>query len=786
MKMRILKLNAAGRAARKNDENRRIKLLLDASPLACRLWKRNYEIFECNEEALRLFGIKNKQEFMDHYCEYSPEFQPDGKNSREKTVEVVDAAFANGHLVLEWLYKLPDGTEIPCEITLVRVKYEDDYVVAGYSRDLREYKKMMEAVRESAEKLEDALADTRRANEAKSDFLASMSHEMRTPLNAVIGLSGLCLENSGLDADIASNLEKIYSSGEMLLRIVNDILDISKIEAGRMELVEYEYDVPSLINDAVTQNSLMIGEKDVELKLDVESDLFARLYGDELRVKQIINNLLSNAVKYTEAGFVELGVRCVKDGGLVWVTITVSDTGVGIRAEDMGELFKDYTQLNLKDSHRAESTGLGLPIARSLAEMMQGEIAVESEYGKGSVFTVKLAQQYASDTRIGNETAESLKGFRYTGDKRNRNARVKRVGLPYARVLVVDDNLTNLDVARGLMKPYGMKVDCATGGRQAVDAVRKAEPRYNAIFMDHMMPGVDGVEATRMIREEIGTDYAKNVPIIALTANALAGSETMFLDKGFQAFIPKPIEIGRLDEVIRRWVRDRELEREYEARTGRAFTPEGLIARAGADRRSGVDRRAFGMGISGLDTARGVKRMGGDGDAYYGVLQSFTLNTPTVLDSVEEAGEMDIGLYAAAVHGIKGTCRAIGAEALADIAERLEKAAREGDRAFITNHNPAFIRSARQLIAEIDEMLASHSPVAPKPKKDAPETALLAGLLTACGQYDTDKIDAAISELDAFEYVTGGAFVIALVQNARRFDFVKIMEQLTSYFGAGA
>ncbi|MCL2708165.1 MAG: MCP four helix bundle domain-containing protein, partial [Defluviitaleaceae bacterium] len=255
------------------NENERMRILLDTSPVACRLFNKKYEIFECNGASIKLFQLRDKQEFMADYYNFSPEYQPDGQSSLEKAKLLLDRVFAGEELVVDWLHQLSDGTLLPSEITLRLARYGGEEVVAGYTRDLREQNRMLGEIFEANEKIKSALIETQNANDAKSSFLASMSHEMRTPLNAIIGLSGLRLENGGLDDETASYLERINSAGGMLLKIVNDILDISKIEAGKMELVEFDYDVPSLINDAVTQNFVRIGEKQIELQLEIDESV---------------------------------------------------------------------------------------------------------------------------------------------------------------------------------------------------------------------------------------------------------------------------------------------------------------------------------------------------------------------------------------------------------------------------------------------------------------------------------------------------------------------------------
>jgi len=784
-------INRNAQAAQIREAHKRAQILLDATPLAVTLWDSDMRIFDCNEKAICVFKAKDKPEFLERFAELSPKFQPDGSLSSDLIPIYTGEAFRDGIFTFEWDHQALDGTPLPSEVTLVRVAYEGGYALAGYVRDLREYRQMMQEISESAIKLEEALSETQRANDAKSDFLASMSHEMRTPLNAIIGLSGLSLENTGLDDETCSNLEKIYSSGDMLLNIVNDILDISKIEAGRMELVEVDYDVPSLINDTVTQNILRIGEKPVELKLNIGEDLFARLCGDELRVKQIMNNLLSNAIKYTREGMVELSVRCEQENDIVWVTIKVSDTGIGIRPEDMGKLFKDYSQLDLESNRKNEGTGLGLPIVKHFAELMGGCIEVESEYRKGSVFIVRIAQKFVCDIHIDRDVVKNLRSFRYSDNKRGRSVRLRRVSLPYARVLVVDDNLTNLEVAKGLMKPYGMQVDCVTGGQQSIDAIRAGKVRYNAIFMDHMMPELDGIETTRIIRDNIGTDYAKNIPIIALTANAIAGNEALFLSKGFQAFISKPIEIARLDEVIRRWVRDKDhekrmLEKQKELIEGEAPPAQNVrLKQPGQDENgsAGHDPRdPHGMEISGLDAVKGIERFGGNRDMYFDILRVYITNTAVLLESIKNVGPDDLPEYAVTVHGMKGSSHSIGAEEIAGAAENLEKAAKAGDFEFVTANNPPFLASSLQLISDIDKMIKNIYPENPKPVKESPDRDLLKKLLDACKQFDTDEIEHITAELCSYEYKSDGDLVTWLYNSANQYKYKEIKEGLTDMF----
>jgi signal transduction histidine kinase/CheY-like chemotaxis protein/PAS domain-containing protein len=586
------------------------------------------------------------------------------------------------------------------------------------------------------------------ANQAKSSFLARMSHEMRTPLNAVLGLSELTLETGGLSEDANINLEKIYNAGATLLSTVNDILDISKIEAGKLELVPVEYDVPSLLNDTITQSIMRLGEKPINFVLNISKDIPIRLYGDDLRTRQIFNNLLSNAFKYTREGTIEFSVSCEREGDLVWMTARVSDTGVGIKKENINNLFADYTQLDKIINRKIEGTGLGLHITKRIAEMMDGAISVESEYGKGSVFTVRLKQKFVSDEVIGEGIVKNLKEFRYLNSKRVINSQLSRIRLPYARVLLVDDVQTNLDVAKGMMKPYGMQIDCVTNGQEAINAVRAENVRYNAIFMDHMMSGMDGIEAARIIREEVGTEYAKTVPIIALTANAIVGNEEMFLAKGFQAFLSKPLEITNLDTVIRDFVRDKDFEKS--------------LAQAN------------------LNLSKGLERFNGDVESYIQVLRSFKASTMNLLEKIKEVKRDNLTEYAINMHGIKGSSRGICAAKLGDQAEALEKAAREGNYSYITANNEAFLEASLKLLSLLDGIIRQMAPKNTKLKKDKPESETLQNLLAACNAYDMDRVDAAMADIEAYEYENDDGLAAWLRENVDKMNLAQIKERLAN------
>ena len=392
------------------------------------------------------------------------------------------------------------------------------------------------------------------ANRAKSAFLARMSHEIRTPLNAILGIAEIQLQNENLSEDMKGALNMIINSGTLLLGIINDILDVSRIEAGKLQLFPANYDVASLINDTVFLNMIKYENKPIEFLLNVNESIPSMLFGDELRIKQILNNLLSNAFKYTDAGEVELSVEVENPAAsaddLVMLIFRVRDTGQGMTEEQVSQLWDDYSRFNMEANRSTEGIGLGMSITRSLIETMNGEILLESEPGKGSLFMVRLPQGNAGAPALGSEAAERLRTFRSDFTTKPKKTRIEHEPIPFGKVLVVDDMELNLYVIKGKLLPYGLHIDTATSGLDAIEKVKN--DAYDIVFMDHMMPKMDGVEATREIRK-LGPEYGK-LPIIAITANAVSGVREMLLENGFNGFISKPIDTRELDEVLRKWM----------------------------------------------------------------------------------------------------------------------------------------------------------------------------------------------------------------------------------------
>ncbi|MDR2630751.1 MAG: response regulator [Spirochaetaceae bacterium] len=367
------------------------------------------------------------------------------------------------------------------------------------------------------------------ANSAKSNFLAIMSHEIRTPMNAILGLNEL-LSRSNLDTTQRKYLQDIRKSAQSLLTIINDVLDFSKIEAGKMEIINSDYNLHSLLDNLKVMFDIMFKEKKLVFNFYIGENIPTVVYGDENRLRQVLTNILSNAMKYTYEGQVDFFARLLPEGIL---RFDVKDSGIGIRKEDAKKLFQPFEQLDTRKNRNVVGTGLGLAICYRLCQLMGGDLWLESEYGKGSVFTVAIPY---------NEARGTVDDIDY--------AEVKEFSAPDAKILVVDDIEINLDVAEAMLDSFDINVDVAQKGIIALDMVQKFS--YDIIFMDHMMPEMDGIETTKRIRE-LGEPF-KKIPIIALTANVINGAEAMFLENQFDGFLSKPINMTSLNHCLRKWL----------------------------------------------------------------------------------------------------------------------------------------------------------------------------------------------------------------------------------------
>ncbi|MCL2052465.1 MAG: ATP-binding protein [Lachnospiraceae bacterium] len=526
------------------------------------------------------------------------------------------------------------------------------------------------ATRRQNIRLSEANKKAEKASKAKSNFLATMSHEIRTPLNAIIGIAQVKLQEEDIPEEYAEAFEKTYSSGNNLLGIINDILDMSKIETGKMELSLAEYDVPSLIQDSVQVNLFRIGQKPIEIIVEANENLPSKLIGDELRLKQILSNVLSNAFKYTKEGYVKLSVNYKFEQGLSFV---IEDTGQGIKPEDKKKLFMEYARFNTDHNHYIEGTGLGLNITKSIVELMGGKISAESEYGKGTTFTIKVKQQTVECPPIGSKTAEKLSTLSYISEKKDFKNMVRHK-MPYGKVLVVDDVDTNLYVAEAILLSYKLKIKTAKSGFEALDIVKEIDD-FDIIFMDHMMPDMDGIETTRHLRER---GY-KGV-IVALTANALVGSADMFLNNGFNDFISKPINIKAMNVILNKYVRAKYPEEAKEAEKAE---------KGKASKNENADEKAIADPLL-IEKLNKIFR------------EDAIKARKTLQDSFKDE---NFPLFTTTVHAMKSALANIGKTEASNLASELEEAGRNLETQFI-NENLV------KLIKELDGLINEFAPEA--------------------------------------------------------------------------
>lgn len=379
------------------------------------------------------------------------------------------------------------------------------------------------------------------ANRAKSDFLSSMSHEIRTPMNAIMGMTTIALRED-INPTVRNCLGVIRSSSEGLLSIINDILDISKIESGKVEIMNEEYRTLALLNDVSAMANARKADKDLEIKYEYRKDLPESLLGDFVRIKQVMINLVTNAIKYTDQGTITIGLDCKvnEEEQTSVLSFFVKDTGQGIKDEDLKKLFQSYSQVNKAQNHHKEGTGLGLMISKQLVELMDGHIGVESTYGKGSTFHFEIPQKV-----INNKPAGTLKDYEYKFDEE------EEFTAKDARILIVDDNELNLMIEESLFEPFEMKIRTATSGIEALRLCK--ENTYDLIFMDHFMPEMDGVETTKRIRAMLSNPNSR-IPIVALTADAVSGSKEAMLAAGMDDFLSKPLDMKNATAILKKYL----------------------------------------------------------------------------------------------------------------------------------------------------------------------------------------------------------------------------------------
>lgn len=578
--------------------------------------------------------------------------------------------------------------------------------VAGYSLILVDVTKQLQLVQAAEE-----------ANEAKSAFLSNMSHEIRTPMNAIVGMTEIMLRTD-VTKEQAEYLSNIKVSGDALLTIINDILDFSKIESGKMEIVEKDYAPLSMIRELDMMFLTRIGEKNIELLYDIDPDLPKMLHGDGLRVRQIIINMMNNAIKFTESGYVKLSMYVEEktDADIV-LSVRIRDTGSGIREEDQKKLFQSFSQVDSHRNHSKEGTGLGLAICRQLVEMMGGEIGVNSTYGEGSEFYFTIRQKIAEEVPVAEHTDRKEKE---TYDSLNFKA-------PEAKLLLVDDNKMNLKVAIGLLAPLQMQIDTAENGKQALEMLEAKA--YDLVFMDHMMPIMDGVEATRRIREKEEATGAHQT-IIALTADAMSGAKEEFMAAGMDDFVAKPIEIKDICSKLRKYLPQEKI----------VTTEECLVV---AEETDDLPQ------IEGLDVEAGV-HYSGSRALFFHLLGDYYKLIDTKTKKIKQClADGMIRDFTIEVHALKNTSRMIGAIELSERFEELETLGNANDGKALEEKVPEVL----ELYAGYKSVLSPYGAVDEASLQEASKDELcriLTQMADAMDGFDLDGVDAAMAELEQY------------------------------------
>ena len=570
---------------------------------------------------------------------------------------------------------------ISCSLnfSVARDFHDDPYCIVCFVYDLTKEKNMLEEVV--------------RANEAKSQFLANMSHEIRTPINGILGMDSVLLKECH-DENLREYAKNIQSAGQSLLSIINDILDISKIESGKMEILTIRYQLFSVLNDCYNLTKIKLQNKPVSFIMQINEKLPSWLYGDEVRIRQIINNFLSNAVKYTKEGNItfELDFEEKTDEQILLV-ITVRDTGIGIKEEDLGKLFESFTRIEEKRNRNIEGTGLGLNLTKNLVNLMGGEVFAESTYGKGSCFTAKIPQKIADAKPMG-DFGKRYQQYLSTSDDDKLSFLA-----PDAKILVVDDVTMNLKVVEGLLKATKIQIDTAVSGSECLECV-KTTP-YQMIFLDHMMPEMDGLETLEHMKNLADNPNAQT-PVIMLTANAIVGAKEEYIEAGFTDYLTKPIRETELLEMILKYL------------------PEELVCENGGqgieksqDAQDMEQPEAGGEGaeplqrleqLEGLDVKTGLTYCMNEEDFYIEMLQEF-LQADKASQLKHFLAEEDWDNYRTTVHALKSTSLTIGAVHLSGEAKALEMAAKEGNMDYIRSHHDGVMDEYKELTDHLKEIL---------------------------------------------------------------------------------
>lgn len=687
----------------------------------------------------------------------------------------VDEQVAELDLLREWMQELKISRQLDTfyenddRFYKVSASYlYDGSIVRGYHFILTDC-----TAERNYEKLLKEQADiAMQASEAKGRFLANMSHEIRTPINSVLGLDTMILRET-TEPKIREYAVDIGNAGQTLLSLINDILDFSKIESGKMEIVPLEYSFSSLLHDALSMSSMKAQTKGLEIKLELDEHLPDKLFGDDVRIRQVLVNILSNAVKYTEKGSVTFSVSGDRNDDRVLLHFSVRDTGIGIKKEDIDKMFAPFERIEEKRNRNIEGTGLGMSITIQLLRLMGSELHVESVYGEGSVFSFDIWQEIRSLDEIGDlqsRVTEQAENYQYEAS----------YTAPDAKVLVVDDNPMNLKVFVRLLKETKIQIDEAKGGKEALVLIAK-QP-YDIIFLDHMMPDPDGMEVLRQMRS--WEDYPnRKTPVIALTANAITGAREMYLEAGFDDYLSKPINPDKLEKMIG------ELLPEEKKRLGaRGETP---VTEASADADTteelpmveGVDWDYARFKLKKTELVKSVVKD-------FSLLAEFDLQELVMyneqlkkaFDDTEK--EQAFSQYRVKVHAMKTSAAMFGASAVSALAKVLEYAARDMDRDTIDAVHPVFAREWARLKSLVDDAFgfgveSDEGKPQLEPEMRQQYLRILSGAMEIL---DTDTADEVMEELQKYSYDAGEKeYLNQLVIAVRMLDIEKSKEIIEAW-----
>ena len=535
-------------------------LLLDVMPMGCSLWNRDFEIMDCNMEAVKLYSLPDKQCLKDSFFDLSPEFQPCGRPSRELVREVLMKAFTEGYNHFDWMHKTLNGANLPCEIILVRVKYKDDYIVAAYTRDMREINSTLEAMHKAEDELRMALSVAEESAKAKSEFLDNMSHELRTPMNGILGFLRIALS---IEDPVAreENVHRAVKSAEELLKIIDIVLDFTEVEDNKMKINATPFNLKDIFYEILDDYALHVKAKNLDFNMHLPKELDRVLVADSNKLKQVLSSLIDNAFKFTEKGKITVRAKIKsQDDEHVDVDFYVRDTGIGMTPGQLKNLFTPFSQANSSATRGHGGTGLALALSKHLVTLLGGRIWAESEHNEGSTFyfsmRLHLPQAQDAPATERSETERVIEGDDIdvkakAKAKAQARAAAKTAGSAFdprqIRVLLVEDNEINQIIAEELLTGLGYTVDIAGNGQEALDMLEKNA--YHVVLMDIQMPVLDGLTAAKRIREE---PKYKDLPIVALTAHASPSDKEKSLNSGMNDHITKPIDPDVLNSTLAR------------------------------------------------------------------------------------------------------------------------------------------------------------------------------------------------------------------------------------------